>query len=527
MEWEVEKTALIELLGKTIYRPENVLVEIAANSYDADASEVSITSSGDSQMLQIMDNGHGMSLDDLRVLTTVAKSKKREYIEKGVTTEKFERKYLGSFGIGIISFLSLGNHIRIFTKQKGGKTYYLEIERELNENGETIDIPISEPECDKDFNQHLIRGKGTESGTTIEIDNSKIDFSDYYDLIRYKLSNLPLSKNFKVSLNKSEITKDDYPKHSWENKKFTISLEDIDPEFNCKVDLHAFFDPENKYETLPTYKRGIFLKVHGRVIEHNLYEKFRANLKSPGTVDARLIGYVEADFLFNRIQANREDFFDNKIIDKICEKLQPKVQELINDILLLRDTVSEEEYLKNFNQQKSDATERIKNIHEELDRLGLSFKYTPQNEQEVILIISELCQKGLLDFNIMSISSSTHIDCFVQWSLKQEKRMPDFVGHLEIETSLQNFFKHQHDYRTKPEIICWDVDEKKFKSEVKRYKRDRPDSIDKVELKDPEKSDKEHFNHQHEVHVTIKNKHDEYKTKVLRVYVLSEIIKDF
>jgi len=115
MEWKVDIKELLTLLGKTIYRPENVLVELAANSYDADASKVEIVSSGESKMIQIKDDGCGMDLSDLDELITVAKSKKRKMLEDEETTPIYNRKLLGCFGIGIISFLSLGNIIRIFT----------------------------------------------------------------------------------------------------------------------------------------------------------------------------------------------------------------------------------------------------------------------------------------------------------------------------------------------------------------------------------------------------------------------------
>jgi HSP90 family molecular chaperone len=115
MEWRVDIKELLTLLGKTIYRPENVLVELAANSYDADASKVEIVSSGESKMIQIKDDGCGMDLSDIDELITVAKSKKRKMLENEETTPIYNRKLLGCFGIGIISFLSLGNIIRIFT----------------------------------------------------------------------------------------------------------------------------------------------------------------------------------------------------------------------------------------------------------------------------------------------------------------------------------------------------------------------------------------------------------------------------
>ena len=43
MEWKVDINELVPFLGKTIYRAENVLVELSANSYDADAKIVDIS----------------------------------------------------------------------------------------------------------------------------------------------------------------------------------------------------------------------------------------------------------------------------------------------------------------------------------------------------------------------------------------------------------------------------------------------------------------------------------------------------
>ncbi|MFC2072377.1 ATP-binding protein [Chloroflexota bacterium] len=121
MEWQVAMTALLSLLGKTIYRPENVLVELAANSYDADASRVEITSSGESQMIQVKDDRCGMDLENIEELVTVAKSKKRTMMEQGLLTPIYKRRPLGCFGIGIISFLSLGRFIKVFTPRLSRK----------------------------------------------------------------------------------------------------------------------------------------------------------------------------------------------------------------------------------------------------------------------------------------------------------------------------------------------------------------------------------------------------------------------
>jgi HSP90 family molecular chaperone len=113
MDWNVDYNELIAFLGKTIYKPENVLLEICANSYDADASIVEVSTKGESEQILIKDDGCGMDIEDLKELVTIAKSKKRKMIENNETTPKFHRRLLGSFGIGMISFFALGDFIRI------------------------------------------------------------------------------------------------------------------------------------------------------------------------------------------------------------------------------------------------------------------------------------------------------------------------------------------------------------------------------------------------------------------------------
>lgn len=524
MDWKVDITELLTLLGKTIYRPENVLVELAANSYDADASKVEITSSGESRMIQIKDDGCGMNLSDLDELTTIAKSRKRKMLELGETTPIYHRKLLGCFGIGIISFLSLGNIIRIFTCKEGGSPVFFEIKKHVDASGQPTSIDISEPVEDERYRMHLMDGEESTHGTTIQIENSVLDFSASYGILRQKLSNLPLSEGFKIFLNASEITNQDTPDSCWLQKSVQFVLEDIDPAYEVTGQINIYYDMDNLTDTLDGHSRGIYLKVHGRVIEENLYNLIRSKLTTPAAIDARIRGLLDADFLNKKIQANREDFFDNEIVGKICERISPLVQAQINDFLELKSYVSEEAYIEQYRQRKEQAIERTRSPHEHLKKIGLGFTYEPEYEQELVLIIAQMCQLGYLPFSIISTSSGAHIDCFVQWPIEQSERMPDFIGHLEIETSLDKFFTHQHDYRTKPEICCWNISERDFERRKQSYIAGRPQSIKEIRLADPTPEDFQHYGHQKELHITTQDMHDEQRTRILRVYVISQIV---
>jgi hypothetical protein len=519
MEWKVDFKELIPFLGKTIYRPENVLLELCANSYDADASIVEISTKGESQQILIKDDGTGMDRDDLDELITIAKSKKRQMIENDETTPKFNRRLLGSFGIGIISFFALGDFIRIFTLKEGEKPLFLEIEKNFGEDGKIQDIKISEPVESEEYRQHLLN---PEYGTTIEINNNMLNLrnKEIYHLIRYKLSNLPLSDDFKIGLNDLEIKKDDFDESSWIKREFNFTLDNIDPSYKSKCSIHV------NYQTpiYPVEKRGIYLVVNGRVIEKNLYSILYSELTSPATIAYRVRGFIEADYLQKSIQANREDFFDSEIINEIKDRIKDPVQQVINDYITQGLAEKQEQTYVQLLQRIEEARNKFHAPNKYLKQLGINFTSNPEFEQEVVLIIAQLCQKGLLPFQILDYNSGSHIDCIVKWPLHQDKRDPNFISELEVETTLDHFFAHNHDFKTKPDVCCWEIKAADFEKKKTKYINDRPESIVSIELKDG--TDKEHFGHQKEMHFTIREAHNVLNTFILRVYVISEIIEE-
>lgn len=515
MDWKVDYKELIPFLGRTIYRPENVLVELCANSYDADASIVKISTKGESEQILVEDDGCGMNKGDLEELVSIAKSKKRKMIENGEVTPEFHRQLLGSFGIGIISFQALGDFIRIFTLKKGNKPLFLEIKKIFDKNKKLQSIEISDPIESEEYKQHLLNPK---NGTTIEINNNKVDFTKNYTLIRHKLSNLPLSSNFKIELNNLEIKKDDFDESSWIKREFDFVLDNIDPSYKSECSIYI-----NHQTTIDSFKRGIYLVVNGRVIEKNLYSALYPELTSPAAIAARVRGFIKADYLQKSIQANREDFFDSDIINGIKSKIKVPLNQLIEDYVMQRSTEEKEQKYTELLQRVEKAKNKFAASNSYLKKLKINFASNPEFEQEVVLIIAQLCQEELLPFRILDYNSGSHIDCIVKWPLTQKKRDPDFISELEIETTLDHFFEHRHDFRTKPDICCWEINPADFEKKKKKYIKDHPESIKDIKLEGG--TNKDHFGHQKEMHFTTIEAHNELKTVILRVYVISEIIK--
>ena len=88
---------------------------------------------------------------------------------------------------------------------------------------------------------------------------------------------------------------------------------------------------------------------------------------------------------------------------------------------------------------------------------------------------------------------------------------------------MDGFFDHNHDFKTKPDICCWEIKAADFERKKKKYITARPESLMEIELKDG--TDKEHFSHQKEMHFTIREAHNVTKTFILKVYVISDIIE--
>ena len=108
----VVEPTIVDELGKSLYSEDNaIIVELIANSYDADASNVTINYNSEEKYIEVIDDGHGMSESkiDESFLKVGVKSK------DNIPTEKYNRIPLGRKGIGKLSFFALGKKIDIET----------------------------------------------------------------------------------------------------------------------------------------------------------------------------------------------------------------------------------------------------------------------------------------------------------------------------------------------------------------------------------------------------------------------------
>jgi HSP90 family molecular chaperone len=93
---------ILKDLSSGIYsNPANAIKELIINSYDADASKVTIRAKPDLDSFTIIDDGIGMNCDDFEnKFAWISHSEKRK---ENDFSDKFGRPLVGKFGIGFIS----------------------------------------------------------------------------------------------------------------------------------------------------------------------------------------------------------------------------------------------------------------------------------------------------------------------------------------------------------------------------------------------------------------------------------------
>jgi signal transduction histidine kinase len=104
-------SALLEELGeRLVSRPEVALAELIKNAFDADSAECRITISSRERLLRVADLGMGMTEDKFltRWMSIGTQNKAKDRF-----SEKYQRAYAGSKGVGRFAARFLGDHLTL------------------------------------------------------------------------------------------------------------------------------------------------------------------------------------------------------------------------------------------------------------------------------------------------------------------------------------------------------------------------------------------------------------------------------
>ena len=288
-----------------------VLSEAVANAWDADAEHVSIKIDPNGDRIEILDDGHGMSVDEAneKFLVVGYERRKTEAI-----TKKFNRPVMGRKGIGKLSLFSIARTIEVYSKTEeehhGFRMDADRIEQAIKDGEETAYYP--ESISPSEFHSSV--------GTKIVLTNMKRRLHRTSAALRRRLARrfsiLGASHHFEIELDCKPITIHDRGYHDkiqyiWtfgsrgiEAKSLAIDVEHaqerigeiIDDQSHYRVDgwigtareAGQLKDPDTN-ESI----NKIVIMVRGKLAQEDILEEFGEG----GIYSKYIIGEIHADFL--------------------------------------------------------------------------------------------------------------------------------------------------------------------------------------------------------------------------------------
>ncbi len=284
----------IEHLGVKMYSNiPNAIAELIANAYDADADCVFVNLYDEDSIkkIEIIDDGDGMTFDEINVKFLRIGRKRREEEDKTITDGK-KRKITGKKGLGKLAFFGIGNVIEIITirKESGKKiTFNLDWDEIINTHGKDYEPNYLIEQCSKEL-----------KGTTIILKNLKRKSPFNKNELAISISKLFnfFDDNFKayISLNDDDQLPIDN-KLKFEN--IVSQFEWILPDINKNAESHYSEKEKISGKIISTEKplkpglRGITLFANGRLV--NAPEFFGVSESSHGF--SYVTGWLDIDFV--------------------------------------------------------------------------------------------------------------------------------------------------------------------------------------------------------------------------------------
>lgn len=316
----------IEHLGVKMYSQiPRAIAELIANSYDADAQNVTISlfDDGDSKKIIVEDDGVGMTFDEVNDEFLVIGRNRRD--EGKNKSQSGNRIATGKKGLGKLALFGIGDTIEVITKKDGQKVHFRMNWSELKRTTGT------------DYSPEIVSIEESKeaSGTTITLTDLKRKSPFDEEALAVSLSMLFnfFDDNFEavVIKGKTRIPVNNELKYFNLEKQFEFNF----PEFITDKELDYQYKDEIDGKVFTTEKplrpglRGITLYANGRLV--NAPEFFGRSESSH--FYSYITGWLEVDFVDNWeedvISTNRQSL--NWDLDN-TEDLRNFLQSILSEV---------------------------------------------------------------------------------------------------------------------------------------------------------------------------------------------------
>lgn len=197
------------------------LAELVANSWDAEAHKVEITIDSDENVIVIEDDGHGMSVEELKAKFLTVGYSRRHSGTKGKSKNNL-RYVMGRKGIGKLAIFALAGSVQITTQSQGEEpvAFEINVEQFKKDIENKKAYKLQEIEDDKPF----LKGYGTR----IALFDVPVGLNKTPSFLRTRLARrfavLGSDHEFQMFINDKEVTLED--RQVYKNIQFLWSFDE-------------------------------------------------------------------------------------------------------------------------------------------------------------------------------------------------------------------------------------------------------------------------------------------------------------
>lgn len=311
--------------------------EVIANSWDADASQVSIHCNQEDDVITIIDNGCGMTLEDINRKFLCVGYQKRKNGE--AITPVYKRPVMGRKGIGKLSLLSIADTIKIYSKKDGEQNAFClsreDIEREITSQNHVYSPTEVEFE---DFEY--------ETGTKIVIRKFKKNINRTSEFLRRRLARrfCIIGRNFDIILNGEMISVKDRDffgkvQFLWPIGSFDVSglstfpniaiQSQLSGDINDSYHISGWIATAEKPSDLGENNK-ISIVSRGKLAQEDIL----ASYGEGGVYASYIIGEIQADFLDSDDEkdistSNRQQYIED---DERYQALKAHIFKLLKNV---------------------------------------------------------------------------------------------------------------------------------------------------------------------------------------------------
>lgn len=451
------------------YTEPSVVEELAANSYDADATTCLVLLDSRKNVLHVIDNGLGFTSDAIERVAILGGGDKQS-----VPFSKGKRHYLGSYGYGLKSTLNIASKLRIYSISEDG-------EFDGGIDWGKLDDALK-PEFPGFAFNHAKRNKHQVTGTRITLSLNNPTSKDHLEQFGDHLANLPTDGGkFRCYFgNVADAARhvptittrferlDVVAKRLARAKALTLGQSSRLADLNhCQifelkdkegsgVTGQAFFAGIQNGKVLQLKKglRGIYVRINGRLLKQSFTDSgYTYNISRWKKFESGLRVELTVDWLRDQISLSRGGvrFANSKLEQDFKSALARMVSQFIQPQLKKLAAKAARESGRKAEQRFELANKRIKKERSVMVRgLKSGFPFRPETDGELALV---LAQKDVLRnvspwFSLVDYNDKAPYDCLIHDSKRRE-----FIK-TELEPTLVEWIQHRETDDVEM-VVCW------------------------------------------------------------------------